>query len=168
MSSARDNKLARQIGEHLVCAELGRGGLLATPFAGNVPTFDVLAANERGRTVAIQVKASRGDSWQTSADEWMKIQLDGKKQKYLGPAELKTPDLVWVCVAIGSPGGRDRFFVMTEREIQQVCIACYATWMENIGWERPRNPSSLDCRWRISDIEQFENKWDVIHERLKQ
>jgi len=42
MSSGRSNKLTAQIGEYLVCAELGKRTLIATPFAGNVPTFDVL------------------------------------------------------------------------------------------------------------------------------
>ena len=57
------NKLAAQIGEYLVCAELGRRGYIATPFAGNVPTYDVLATDQHCRTVPIQVKATRGTSW---------------------------------------------------------------------------------------------------------
>ena len=85
MSSGRLNKLAGQIGEYLVCAELGRRGLIATPFAGNVPTFDVLATDELCRTAPIEVKASRGDSWPTRADRWMNIRLNDKKQVYSGP-----------------------------------------------------------------------------------
>ena len=93
MSSGRSNKLAGQIGEYLVCAELGRRGLIATPFAGNVPTFDVLATDEMCRTVPIQVKASRGDSWQTSADRWMNIEIKGNKQISSGPTQLERPNL---------------------------------------------------------------------------
>jgi len=36
--SGLTNKLTGQIGEYLVCAKLGKLGLIATPFAGNVPT----------------------------------------------------------------------------------------------------------------------------------
>ena len=36
-------RLAGQIGEHLVVAELGRREIIATPFAGNVPDIDILA-----------------------------------------------------------------------------------------------------------------------------
>jgi hypothetical protein len=167
MSSGRLNKLAGQIGEYLVCAELGRRGLIATPFAGNVPTFDVLATDELCRTVPIQVKASRGDSWPTRADRWMNTQFNDKKQIYSGPTKLTTPDLVWVCVAIALPGGRDRFFVLTEDDMQKVCVACYTSWMDSIGWQRPRNPSSLDCRWSVSDIQQFEDRWELILGRLQ-
>ena len=51
-----NTQLSGQIGEHLVTAELGRLGIIAAPFAGNVPDIDVLAyAN--GKSVPIQVKA---------------------------------------------------------------------------------------------------------------
>lgn len=168
MSSGRYNKLAGQIGEYLVCAELGRRGFIATPFSGNVPTFDVLATDLLCHTVPIQVKASRGDSWPSRADRWMKIEYDAtaKKQIYSGPAKLAVPELVWVCVAIASPGGQDRFFVLTEADVQNVCVTGYTSWMEKIGWKRPKNPTSLDCRWAISDIEQFEDQWELIARRL--
>jgi hypothetical protein len=144
MTSGRLNKLAGQIGEYLVCAELGRRGLIATPFAGNVPTFDVLATDESCRTVPIQVKASRSDNWPSQATRWMQIQVDpaAGKQNYSGPTKLATPDLIWVCVAIASPASRDRFFVLTEADIQTVCVKNYTEWMEGKGWKRPRNPGA--------------------------
>ena len=73
-----NNKLAGQIGEFLVCAELGRRGLIATPFSGNVPAFDVLVADDFCRTLPIQVKASRSDNWQSDARDWMDITLDSE------------------------------------------------------------------------------------------
>jgi Holliday junction resolvase-like predicted endonuclease len=36
-------QLAGQIGESLVVAELGRRGIVATAFAGNVPEIDLVA-----------------------------------------------------------------------------------------------------------------------------
>jgi hypothetical protein len=35
-TTGREMQLTRQIGEHLVAAELGRRGYVATPFAGNI------------------------------------------------------------------------------------------------------------------------------------
>ena len=46
MATGSANKLTGQVGEFLVCAELGRRGMFATPFAGNVPEFDVVAVGE--------------------------------------------------------------------------------------------------------------------------
>ena len=86
MSKGRRNKLVGQVAEHLVVAELGRRGGIATGFAGNVPTFDVIAADELCRTVPIQVKASSGDSWPSDARIFLNIEYDRKtkRQNYLG------------------------------------------------------------------------------------
>lgn len=169
MTKGYHNKLTQQIGEYLVCAELARRGLISTPFAGNVPTFDVLATDEVCRTVPIQVKATRGDNWPSVATKWMQIAFDSISgtQIYSGPTTLATPNLIWVCVAIAPPGGRDRFFVLTEAELQQVCAAQHAAWLESKGWKRPRTPEAMDCRWNVSQIEQFEDNWELILGRLK-
>jgi hypothetical protein len=113
MSSGRNNKLTAQIGEYLVCAELGKRDLIATPFAGNVPAFDVLATDEFCRTVPIQVKTTRGDNWPTDARTWLNIEFDEKTktQKNLGRAKIKNPDLIYVFVVIASDEkSKDRFF----------------------------------------------------------
>jgi hypothetical protein len=168
MSSGRRNKLAGQIGEFLVCAELGRRGLIATPFSGNVPTFDVLATDEQCRTVPIQVKASRSDRWHGNVMQWMQIAYEPStgKQIYSGPLELATPDLIWIFVVIAPPGGQDRFFICTGANVQKVCVRSYTEWMEPYGWKRPRNPASTHCAWGVSDIEQFEDNWDLILARF--
>lgn len=62
MATGREMQLTRQVGEHLVAAKLGRLGYVATPFAGNVPMFDVLAADIRGYAIPIQVKSINGPS----------------------------------------------------------------------------------------------------------
>jgi len=49
-------QLAGQIGESLIVAELGRRGIVATAFAGNVPEIDLLAYKD-GTTISLQVKA---------------------------------------------------------------------------------------------------------------
>lgn len=152
-----------------MCAQLGKLGLIATPFSGNVPTFDVLAADEMCRTVPIQVKASRSDNWPSDARTWMNIEFDPatRAQRSLGPASISNPDLIYVCVAIAPPGALDRFFILTKRDLQAVCIEGYSAWMDGISWQRPRSPESYDCRWGIESIRQFENNWSLIVNRLK-
>jgi hypothetical protein len=169
MSTGLSNKLAKQIGEHLVCAELGRRNFIATPFSGNVPAFDILAADELCRTVPIQVKASRGDSWFSDARKWMQMSFDPetKAQKNLGPLEVPNPDLIYICVAIAPPNAnKDRFFVLTKAQLQAVCIKTYSAWMDTIGWKRPRNPESYDCRYYLSGLQRYEDNWQLISERL--
>ena len=83
MKKGRSNKLAGQIGEYLVCAELGRRGYIATSFTGNVPEFDLIVANDELKTVPIQVKTSRGDNWPTTASLWIDIESMMKKESRL-------------------------------------------------------------------------------------
>jgi len=172
MSTGRNNKLAGQIGEYLVCAELGKRDLIATPFSGNVPAFDILAADDLCRTLPIQVKASRGDTWPSDARKWMQISFDQKTkvQKDLGPIQIQNPDLIYVCVAIAAPGGskdlKDRFFILTKAQLQAVCIRGYSVWMAKHEWKRPRTPESYDCRYSIPELRDYEDNWQLILDRL--
>ena len=84
MATGRSMQLTRQIGEHLVAAELGRQGLIATPFAGNVPEFDLLVADKKGRAMPIQVKAINGPSWQFNAKSFLDIETVNGVQRVKG------------------------------------------------------------------------------------
>ena len=175
MASGLGNKLTGQIGEYLVCAELGRRGLIATPFSGNVPTFDVLATDALCRTVPIQVKASQSDSWPSDARLWMNLELNkttGVQEKH-GEVKIQHPDLIYVCVAIAAArgvdatGGLDRFFILTKIELQKICISSYSAFMDRHDWRRPRNPASYDNSYLISGLQEYEDNWQLISKRLE-
>ena len=170
MKKGLRNKLVGQIAEHLVVAELGRRGLIATGFAGNVPTFDLIAADEYCRTVPIQVKASSGDSWPSDARTFLDLDFDrkAKRQVFRGPTTLQTPDLIYVHVALADDknGTKDRFFVLTMKQLQEVCIRTYSEWMDSKEWRRPKNPESYDNRFWINDIAAYEGNWGLIEDAL--
>jgi hypothetical protein len=84
MATGRSFQLTRQIGEHLVVAKLGRLGYIASPFAGNVPEFDVLIADEKGHSIPIQVKAINGISWQFRVNSFLDIEIIDDVQKVRG------------------------------------------------------------------------------------
>lgn len=50
-----NTQLAGQIGESLVVAELGRRGIVATAFAGNVPDIDLLAYGYGGEAMRMVI-----------------------------------------------------------------------------------------------------------------
>jgi hypothetical protein len=176
MSKGRNNKLAGQIGEFLVCAELGRRRFIATPFSGNVPAFDVLVADERCRTVPIQVKASQAKKWPNNVRDWMEITFDEEteRQNYLGPKKIENRDLIYVFVAIASSSveaDKDRFFILTKAQLQKVIIKSYGGAMEKKGWKHPRSTESYLWRISIAELEKFENEkfednWKLIANRL--
>ena len=78
-----NTQLAGQIGESLAVAELGRRGIVATTFAGNVPDIDLLAYRN-GRTIALQVKSVRTGSISFDAKRFMTIEFDGDMQIITG------------------------------------------------------------------------------------
>ena len=168
MATGLHNKLVGQTGEYLVCAELGRRGLIATTFTGNVPEYDLLVCDDSLRTLPIQVKTSRSDTWPSQANKWLDIEIDDslKKQINKGPVKIDYPDLIYVCVSLGEERSGDRFFVCQKSDIQQVCIDAYTRWMEPKGWMRPRNYKSLDNRYHVSDLASFEDNWALIVDRL--
>ncbi len=83
MATGLSTQLTRQIGEHLVTAELGRRGIIATPFSGNVPDIDLLAC-ANNITASIQVKAINKDSWQFDIRNFLEIAQNDKGQKVKG------------------------------------------------------------------------------------
>lgn len=172
MSKGLRNKLAGQTGEFLVCAELGRRGLIATSFTGNVPEFDLIVANETLKTVPIQVKTSRGHSWPTKAGTWLDIEVDDNTRQQIdhGNCSIAHPDLIYVCVSLAEAGTekRDRFFIILKKDLQMICADNYRHWMGKHEWKRPRNYKSMDNRYDTQNLEPFEDNWELIFEQLSQ
>jgi hypothetical protein len=101
MPTGRGTKLTGAVGEFLVAAELCRRNLLATPFAGNVPHYDVIASGERGGHLAIQVKAINGSNWQFDIRQFLNVQFDGQRQLLGEPKPEPYPGLRCILVALG-------------------------------------------------------------------
>lgn len=159
MATGRSTQLTRQIGEHLVAAELGRMGYIATPFAGNVPNFDLLVANEAGAAIPVQVKAINGPSWQFSASTFLDIQIEDGVQTVLGHKSTPNPDLIWVLVLLGSVG-KDEFFTLKFKDLQDHFARTYK------GGKRQRNPKSTHCAVWPKELQSFKN-WNALLLALK-
>lgn len=159
MASGRDMQLTRQIGEHLVAAELGRRGYVATPFAGNVPMFDLLAANLDGRAVPIQIKTIKGPSWQFQADNFLLIEIVDGVQVVRGKAVLENPDLLCIFVLLEKQG-EDQFYIFRLRNLQEHLSRSYK------GGRRPKNPKSLHCAIWPKDLKPYLNNWKLVDDTL--
>ena len=170
MKKGLNNRLAGQIGEYLVCAELGKRGYIATSFTGNVPEFDLIVANDNLDTIPIQVKTSRGHSWPTTVSLWINIDIDeiDKKQIDVGNQTILNPDLIYVCVALSKPDSKekDRFFILRKKELQLICADNYRAWMTKHNWKRPKNYKSLGNRYYIDNMLTYENNWKLIEHYL--
>ena len=159
MATGREMQLTRQVGEHLVAAKLGRLGYVATPFAGNVPLFDVLAADVRGYAIPIQVKAINGPSWQFRADTFLDIEIIDGEQRVKGKIALPNPNLACILVLLGD-GEKDVFYVLQLRDLQDYFFDHYK------GGRRPRNPESMHCAIWPKDLEAFRDNWHLIEKQF--
>jgi hypothetical protein len=155
MSTGKDNQLARQIGESIVVAELGRRGCIATSFAGNVPHFDILAVNPKDRQLQIQVKAIRGGSWQFDIRSFLDVHLDGDKQIVKGPILLPHKNLLCVFVVV-KEADPDEFYIFSWRHLQKYFQKTYT------DRKRPKNPSSFHCAIWPKDLFQFKDNWKIL------
>jgi hypothetical protein len=166
MATGRDTQLTKQIGEYLVAAELGRRGYTATTFTGNVPYFDILAADAKGRTLAIQVKAIRGSTWQFgNARQFIDIQLDGEKQILGKPTDPPQSSLICVFVALGTYGS-DRFFVFDWIDLQNVIVSQYHEYLERKDGFRPKRHDSFHVAVPMDALTHFEDSWSIIEDAL--
>jgi hypothetical protein len=132
MAKGRDVQLARQIGEHLVAAELGRRGYIATPFAGNVPLFDLLAADMTGRAFSVQVKTVRRFQWQIDAEKFLNIHIDDDTplQSVAGRVHLPNPNVICIFIMLmdDDPEGpikADEFYVLPIGRLQEIAEEVY-------------------------------------------
>ena len=154
MATGRSTQLTRQIGEHLVAAELGRRGFIATPFAGNVPNFDLLVANELGVAIPVQVKAINGPSWQFLASTFLDIRVDDGLQTILGLKDTPNSSLVCVLVLLRN-AGEDEFYTLTFRDLQNHFASSYK------GGRRPKNALSMHCAVWPKDLVAFKG-WGAL------
>jgi len=152
-------QLTRQVGEHLVTAELGRRGFVATPFAGNLPDFDLMAGDAFGGFIPIQVKAINGPSWQFDIQQFLQVEVVEDIQYVRGTVQLPLPDLLCVFVLLREPG-TDEFYILRMRDLQAHFKATY------LGGRRPRNPESMHCAIWPEELRDHRDRWQLVHDAL--
>jgi hypothetical protein len=155
------NKLTGQIGEHLVTAELGRMGITATPFSGNVPDIDILA-HANGITSHIQAKAiNPNSSWQLDVRKFLNVVKTPKGQKVLGINKSLDREITCVFVALGEKLGDDRFYIFKWGWLQDYWLVHYT------GRKPPKNIDSFHCAVWERHIAAHLNNWALISEKFK-
>jgi len=166
MATGRSNKLVGQKGEYLVAAELSRRGLIATTFTGNVPHYDIIASSEEGKHVSVQVKASRGSSWQFGdVSRFFEITFNGKKQIIGRVRKCPVQRLVVVFVAIDA-NGADRFYILTWRRLRDIFFRGHKAYLARHNGQRPKKWDSLHGAISEQTLEPYKDKWVTVERNL--
>jgi len=159
-------QLSKQLSENLVTAELARRGVIATPFSGNVPDFDILAF-KNGKSTPIQVKSTKeGNITVANVEKDYLIikQEEGNFQRVISKKEMPQwkKDLIFVVVFIGENLGEDRFYICNNSDIQEIIFSNYESSLQRHGGIRPRNPDSRHCAYSEEDLSGFKDNWNLI------
>ena len=167
MASGRSNKIVGQTGEYLVAAELSRQGLIATTFTGNVPHYDIIASDEDGKHVSVQVKAGRGSSWQfASIGQFCEITFDGERQVIGKPKPSPVRRLIMVFVKLKDYGS-DRFYVLTWERLRDLAIVHHRNFLGRHDGRRPQRWDSLHIAILEKELLPYEGKWETVKKNLK-
>jgi hypothetical protein len=160
MATGLSNKLTGQIGEHLVTAELGRRGIIATPFSGNVPHIDILA-HANGISGHIQVKAISHESWQFDIRKFLVVDLTTKGQTVRGMNPDLDRRIICVFVSLGEVLGEDEFYVFKLGWLQDYFFQQYK------GRKPPKNINSFHCAIWEDNLQKHLGKWKLITRKFK-
>lgn len=155
------NQLSGQMGEALVVAELGRLGVVATAFSGNVPDIDILAYKD-GKTTAIQVKAWKSGSVSFDARRFLKIEIADNKQIVGGVHEsiLRLP--IYVFVKLGESKSADEFYVLDQWTLAELVKEGYESFLDLHGGVRPKNPQTTHNSVTLSQLLPFKDCWETL------
>ena len=144
-----------------MAAELCRRGLLATPFSGNVPHYDIIASGQFGGHLAIQVKAVNGATWQFDISSFVEIRMDGPRQVMGKLKPEPYPGLICVLVAL-KEHGRDLFFILEWKDLQAILVTNHSAYLGKHGGMRPKAHMSTHISLAVDDVEAFEGRWKSI------
>ena len=117
------------------------------------------------KSFSFRFKTIRKGSWQFSdARAYLHIKQEGKIQV---PGRRTNPkDLIFIFVLLGSSYGRDRFFVLSWVELQNLIATHYCEYLERHGGIRPRRHDSYHVGLNLGEMEKYEGKWETIKDAV--
>jgi hypothetical protein len=167
MAIGRSNKLIGQTGEYLVAAELSRQGLIATTFTGNVPNYDIIASDEHGKHVSVQVKTSRGSSSQFGdITRFCEISFKGKCQVVgrLKPSPVRRLIVVFVFI---DANRADRYYILTWRTLRDVLVRGHKAYLAKRNGMRAEKWDSFHSAISEKTLKPYRDRWDIVEKNLR-
>ena len=94
--------------------------------------------------MAVQVKAINGFNWQFDIRKYVDAHMheDGEHQVLGKPLPEPVPDLMCVLVLLKGTG-KDRFFVLSWKDLQDVLVRGYEAYLLKFGGKRPKKQDSF-------------------------
>lgn len=167
VARGRNNKIVGQTGEYLVAAELSRRGLICTTFTGNVPHYDLIASNESGMHLSVQVKASMRGSWHFShVTDFCEIEFLGDRQIVKDKKPCPIRGLVVVFVKVDTDRN-DEFYLLTWDDLRALITENHTAYLAKHRGVRPKNPGSLHVSVRSEQLLPYRDNWAIVEKVLE-
>jgi hypothetical protein len=166
MGSGIKNKLTGQIGENLIAAKLGTLGYYASPYAGNVPGFDLTAVHsETLVSFPVQVKCSTAKTLvHSQIDRWIETHIDDSGIFSFGDLiQPEHPKMLWIMVNL--PDGqieKARYFLCHESTIQKLVVERFFAFIKRHNYRRPNGGRSKQAILTVRELLEFEDNWVVL------
>ena len=141
--------------------------MIATTFTGNVPHYDVVASDDTGRHVSVQVKTNTRGSWQFGdMTKYFDISFADKRQIVgdIKPSPIRR--LVFVFVRLGEEDD-DRFYVLTWRDLAKLMRKHHTAYLDRCGGVRPKRWDSLHCAISEPEMRPYEDRWNTVKRNLR-
>ena len=158
-------QLSGQMGEALIVAELGRRGIVATAFSGNVPNIDILAY-KNNKSTSIQVKALKSGNPSVNAKKYLNIKFEKEKQFVTNKTKNIDKDLIFVVIRLAEHYGKEEFFICTQKVIQDLVNTEYRRFLKKHNNRRPENTETTHCSYHFKDLQPYKDNWGLITDRL--
>ena len=163
----KDKALTGRIGESRVVSELGRRGIDATGFSGNIPVIDVVAYRQSA-TCCLQVKAWMTPNIPVNTKNYLKLRFEGDRQFVDGLNEeaiAASGNVIFVFVFIGETAADDRFFILRHRDVAEKLYKQRTNWLEKKG-NRLGKPRSTLATLNQKGLAPYEDNWGLIEDEL--
>jgi hypothetical protein len=145
----------------------GAEHLIATTFTGNVPHYDIIASDEAGRHVSVQVKAGRGASWQFgNITQYCDIRFDGKRQVVGDMKACPVRRLIVIFVKI-EDDGNDCFYIVTWQRLRDLLVRGHKAFLARHDGVRPQRWDSLHSAIYEKALRPYRDRWITVEKNLR-
>lgn len=163
ISQGYRNQLTRQVGESLAVAKLGENGFIASAFAGNVPDFDILACNNNGKTLAVQIKATRHNSSQLKLDKFINVKRTKRTNGMPRISYIKGfENLIYMFVKVEEEINDSKFYILKQELLAKFVKKNHVAYLKRYDGNRRDNNESKHTAIKLKTIEEYENNWECL------
>ena len=141
MRDAADHDHVRQLGVRLVLGDLRSRGFEPVIEEGRSPVIVVHRAG--GRVGTVHVKSAKRGSWQFTITRFCEIRFEGERQ-VVGPLR-PLPSEAGICALVELDSDGNRIFVLRWKELRDIVVDDYRSYLARFGGRRPRKWDSLHC-----------------------